>query len=238
MMPSEAARAEENRIRAAYARRKDGDRYSWLNPGALFIAQHCEQKILALLRRSGVVSLDSKTILEVGCGTGHWLREYVKWGARPENMTGIDLLPERLAKARRVCPPTVRLQCASAAQLPFRNERFDLVFQSTVFTSVLDPGLKSQIASEMLRVVRNDGIIVWYDYHVNNPWNADVQGVKRQEINHLFQNCNIYLERITLLPPLTRLLAPYSYLLCCLLEKFPPLCTHYLGIVRKRSSRT
>jgi hypothetical protein len=41
------------------------------------------------------------------------------------------------------------------------------------------------------------------------------------------------LERITLPPPLCRALAPYSIILCCLLEKIPLLCTHYLGIIRK-----
>ena len=35
------------------------------------------------------------------------------------------------------------------------------------------------------------------------------------------------------LPPLARVLAPYSYLACYLLEKFPLLCTHYLGAIRK-----
>ena len=89
------------------------------------------------------------------------------------------------------------------------------------------------MAAEMLRVVKPTGLILWYDYHVNNPWNSDVQGVKRREIYDLFPNCRIDLERITLLPPLARVLAPYSYLACYLMEKFPLLCTHYLGAIRK-----
>ena len=177
--------------------------------------------------------MESKTILEVGCGTGEWLRDFIKWGARPENITGIDLLADRVSKARRLCPPAVRIECASAAELPFSNGTFDLVLQSTVFTSILDPDLKRRVAAEMMRVVKPDGFILWYDYHVNNPWNPDVRGVKRREINRLFPDCRIELERITLLPPLARFLAPYSYLGCYLLEKFPPLCTHYLGVIRK-----
>jgi hypothetical protein len=89
------------------------------------------------------------------------------------------------------------------------------------------------MAAEMLRVVKPTGLILWYDYHVNNPWNKDVRGVKRREIYELFPNCQIDLERITLLPPLARALAPYSYLACYLMEKFPLLCTHYLGAIRK-----
>ena len=178
-------------------------------------------------------NLQNKTILEVGCGTGQWLRDFVKWGAKTENVTGIDLLVDRLAKARRLCPSAVRIQCASGAQLPFVDETFDLVFQSTVFTSILNSDLKRRVAAEMVRVVKRQGLILWYDYHVNNPWNSDVQGVKRREIYDLFPNCRIDLERITLLPPLARVLAPYSYLACYLLEKFPLLCTHYLGAIRK-----
>jgi ubiquinone/menaquinone biosynthesis C-methylase UbiE len=230
----DAARAEEARIRAAYARREEADvRYSWCSPGYQFMMQQRERQVLALLRRYDCENLTAKTILEVGCGAGEWLRDFVKWGARPENITGIDLLADRVSKARRLCPPAVRIQCASAAQLPFSNEAFDLVLQSTVFTSILDADLKRRVAAEMMRVVKQDGFILWYDYHVNNPWNSDVRGVKRREIKRLFSSCRIELRRITLAPPFARLLAPYSYLACYLLEKFPPLCTYYLGVIRK-----
>ena len=94
--------------------------------------------------------------------------------------------------------------CASAAQLPFLDQKVDLVFQSTVFTSILAGDLKQRVASEVMRVVRPDGLILWYDYLVNNPWNSDVRGVKRREISQLFPDYRIELERITLLPPLTR----------------------------------
>src|SRR5262245_52260401 len=230
----ESIRAEEARIRAAYAKREEADtRYSWFNPGYQFMMQQRERRLLALLHCHNLVALESKTILEVGCGTGQWLRDFVKWGARPENITGIDLLADRVSKARRLCPPTILIECASAAQLPFSDGTFDLVLQSTVFTSILDPDLKQRVAAEMMRVVKPDGFILWYDYNVNNPRNKDVRGVKRREIYQLFPDCRIELERITLLPPLARFVAPYSYLVCYLLEKLPPLCTHYLGVIRK-----
>lgn len=234
----DATRAEEARIRAAYAKRDDGDRrYSWFSPGYQFIVQQRERQLLALLRRHDVETLESKRILEVGCGKGQWLCDFVKWGAQPENVTGIDLLVDRVSKARRLCPVGVQIGCASAAELPFSDERFDVVLQSTVFTSILDPELKRRVAAEMMRVVKPAGFILWHDYHVNNPWNKDVRGVKRKEIYRLFPRCRIDLERVTLLPQLARALAPYSYLLCYLLEKCPLFCTHYLGIIRKGYSR-
>src|SRR5439155_3847323 len=143
---SESERAEEARIRAAYAKRQGDDaRYSWFSPGHLFIVQERERRLLALLQRYGFAPLSSKRILEIGCGTGYWLREFIKWGARPENITGIDLLPDRIAEARGLCPEGMNLLCGNAASLRFENSTFDLVLQSTAFTSILDPTMKQQI---------------------------------------------------------------------------------------------
>jgi ubiquinone/menaquinone biosynthesis C-methylase UbiE len=235
MIPTlDSVRAEEARIRAAYARRNETDgRYSWFSSGYQFRMQQRERRVLALLRRQDCENLESKSILEVGCGAGEWLLDFVKWGVRPENITGIDLLADRVSKARRLCAPGVHIECGSAAELPFADVTFDLVLQSTVFTSIVDLDLKRRVAAEMMRVVKPDGLILWYDYHVNNPWNPDVRGVKHREINRLFPDCRIELKRITLIPQLAMLLAPYSYLACCLLEKIPLLCTHYLGVIRK-----
>jgi hypothetical protein len=109
----------------------------------------------------------------------------------------------------------------------------DLILQSTVYSSVLDPATKGQMASEMLQVVKEDGLILRYDYHVNNPWNPALPGVKRQEIDQAFPGCRIQLRRIALAPLLARLLAPYSWLACYVREKIPWLCVHYLGVIRK-----
>jgi hypothetical protein len=59
--------------------------------------------------------------------------------------------------------------------------------------------------------------------------------VKAAEIREIFPGCEIHLKRITLAPPLTRAIVPYSIILCQILEKVPLLCTHYLGIIRKRN---
>jgi ubiquinone/menaquinone biosynthesis C-methylase UbiE len=86
--------------------------------------------------------LDTKKILEISWGTGFWLREFIKWGARPENITGVDLLPDRVSEARQLSPEGVRVECGSAVNLSFPNATFDLVLQATVFTSVLDLRMK------------------------------------------------------------------------------------------------
>jgi SAM-dependent methyltransferase len=230
--------AEETRIQAAYDRRaKAGRSYAWSDEGHLFIVQDIERHMLSALKREQLMPLASRSILEIGCGNGHWLREFIKWGANPANLVGIDLRDDRIALARRLTPNTVTYQKANAAHLDFADASFDIVLQATVFTSILDAGLRTQVAAEMLRVLRPGGVVVWYDFRVNNPRNTDVRSVKRAEIERLFPNCRIVLVKTTLLPPLARALAGHSWLACQLLNIIPWSCTHYLGTICKTGEK-
>jgi len=227
--------AEEDRIREKYKRRKPGDsRYSWFNPGHVYMMQERERRVLELLKKSGIESLAEQRILEIGCGQGAWLRDLVRWGAQPDLLTGVDLLSDRVDEARRLCPAGIQIHCGSAASLGFPADVFDIVLQSTVFTSIQEEALKQQVSAEMTRVTRRGGIILWYDFRVNNPQNPDVSGITKREILKLFPGCEIALYSITVAPPLVRRLAPWSWLTCYLAGKVPWLRTHYLGIIRKR----
>src|SRR2546428_12067655 len=102
----ESAGVEEARIRTVYAKRQRNDvRYSWFSPGHLFIMQERERRLLTLLQRHGFTLLDTYKMLEIGCGTGYWLREFIKWGARPENMLELicflTVLPKQATIKRR-----------------------------------------------------------------------------------------------------------------------------------------
>ncbi len=237
MLAASKLALEEGRIRGAYARRKvsvDERLYSYLDPGCLFMMQEREREALALLKQQGRDVLAKQQILEVGCGNGRVLRELIKWGARPENVVGVDLLPDQIEEAKRLCPSSVALYCQNAANFPFSDATFNLVVQITAFSSVLDPGLKRQMAREMLRVLKPDGAILWHDFFLNNPQNPDVRGVGRKEIRRLFPNCAVVLRRVTLAPPLVRRLAPRSWLLCHLLTAMRIFNTHYLGLIDKK----
>jgi ubiquinone/menaquinone biosynthesis C-methylase UbiE len=227
--------SEATRVRQAYARRGTDNRCSRFNPAYLVMMHEREKWFLKLLRDHGYASLQRQKILEIGCGAGDLLRDFVKWGARPENVTGIDLIEDRVIEARYLCPTGMRLKPGNAACLEFNDEEFDLVFQSTVFTSVLDVAIRRQMAREMCRVLKPSGAILWFDYHVSNPRNPDVRGVKRREIYDVFPGCHIELGRVMLAPPITYVIAAYSPLLCYLLQKVPFLCTHYIGVIRKKT---
>jgi SAM-dependent methyltransferase len=232
LQPHEVIAAEEARITDQYARWHAWP--NWFAPGELFMQQEFERHIVTLLgRHGGTKVLEGKQILEVGCGKGYWLRQLVKWGASPEQVAGIDLVAGHVAEAKRLAPPGMRVEQASATSLPFPDASCDLVLQMVIFTSILDSRVRAQAAREMLRVLKPDGLILWLDFRVNNPRNPDVRGVKKAEIRQLFPGCRVDLRRVCLAPPLIRRLSPYSWLLCYLLAKVPFLCTHYLGTIRK-----
>jgi SAM-dependent methyltransferase len=234
MEDSDVAR-EETRIKLAYEKiDKPISYYSWFDPGNLFLIQEREKLLLKLLRHHGREPLAGSSFFEIGCGSGYWLREFIKWGVAPTNVTGIDLRPEALAIASHLCPQGVTLRCMNGSKLDFQDESFDLVLQSLVFTSILDEEMRHYMAQEMLRVVKKTGLIIWYDFHIDNPWNPNVRGVCKAEIRRLFPNCRIELERVSLAFPLVKILAPWSWATCYFLARLRFLNTHYLGVIQKR----
>ena len=164
---------------------------------------------------------------------GGQLREFVQWGAKPENLYGIDLLKDRIKKAKEI-NPNINFICDNAENLDFLDKNFDIVLQSTCFTSIFDLEMKKSIAKEMLRVLKDEGIILWYDFRYNNPKNPDVKGIEKKEIKGLFPDCRYDFNLITLAPPIVRKLAPISLFLCEILEKIPFLRTHYLVVIKKK----
>ncbi|HEY4740923.1 MAG TPA: class I SAM-dependent methyltransferase [Candidatus Acidoferrales bacterium] len=233
--PGAAKLSELQRIREAYARRQRSiptSRYSPLDRAHVFQTDELKTSLLRLLRRRIAISLAEARILDVGCGDGRWFRVLGEFGAQPQNLSGIDLLPERIELARQLCSPLTTLICGDASTLPFADSSFDILLSFTAFSSIQDPALKSSLAAEMLRVLHPGGFILWYDFCVNNPRNFDVSGIPRREVERLFSGRRVELERITLAPPLARLLA-WSNPLLKALSSARFLCTHYFGSITK-----
>jgi hypothetical protein len=112
------------------------------------------------------------------------------------------------------------------------NESWDMVLLFTVISSVPNRSIQSQIASEVLRVLKPRGAILWYDFWLN-PLNPDTVGITRSRLQELFPGCRLMLKRVTLAPPLARRVARVSWSLCWMLEALPFLRTHYMGLIYK-----
>ena len=228
---------ELGRIRAEYARRAQdpGLRglYSLFRPGALFMTQTRERAILRLLRGAGFDPLDRFDVLEVGCGAGGVLLDLIRWGADPTRLYGCDLIPDHVDQARQRLPASTQVAVADGGALPYPAACFDLVLQFTVFSSVLDQGLRQRIAAEMWRVLRAGGAVLWYDFRFRRPDNPAVRPIHPREVQTLFPKGSLVARRVTLAPPITRRLAGWSWLCCELFALLPWLRTHDLILIRK-----
>lgn len=218
-------------IAQRYARRADrveGDRYSLLRPEVWKMWQERQRALLRLLAARPGVPADWRAT-EVGCGAGGNLLDLLRVGLMPEHLTGIELLPERLAAARAALPERVRLLAGDASAAAVEPASQDLVLQSTVFSSILDDALQQRLADAMWRWLKPGGAVVWYDFAVNNPRNPDVRGVPLRRVHDLFPNGRFSVRRVTLAPLLARALPPaYG-----LFNLVPWLRTHRLVLIAK-----
>lgn len=226
---------EAERIRIEFARRRreiPADFYARWRPENLFARHGQERALLAGLRHAGFLPLTDSKILEVGCGDGDWLAIFVELGADVAALAGIDLDANRISVARARLEKA-DLRTGDATSLPWPEGSFDIVAQSTVFSSILDETMRKQVAGEMLRVLKPGGAVVWYDFFVDNPANPNVRGVRQAEIRQLFPKCKGRVARVTLAPPLARRVVPLSWGLASLLEAAKVLDTHVLAVLCK-----
>ncbi len=227
---------ELDRIRAEYARREADPRlrgrYTFFNRGNLFTIQERERVVLSLLGEAEVGRIHELKVLDVGCGTGGWLLDLIRYGASAEHLHGCDLLPDRLSQACRRLPSAITLTCADGGNLPYPSESFDLVSQFTVFTSILDSVLRQHVAAEMWRVLRVGGALLWYDFRLQGR-NPAVRAIHPREVRTLFPEGDFLLRRLTLAPPIARRLARWDWLTCEVLARIPWLRTHDLILIRK-----
>lgn len=213
------------------------DRYSLLRPEVWQMLHERQAATLRLLapRVATWGPVSDWRAAEVGCGAGGHLLDLLRTGLRPEHLTGMELLPERLEAARAALPASVRLVAGDASQADLAPGSQHLVMQSTVFSSILDDALQQRVADAMWRWLRPGGAVLWYDFIVDNPRNLDVRGVPRRRVRTLFPEGQCQWRRVTLAPPLARAVCrvhPGAYRV---LNAIPFLRSHVLALITKPS---
>ncbi len=231
---SEPQRSTEPQALAQrYARRAAPDRYSLLQPDVWQTVQERQRAMLQLFAQRGLTDLAALRVLEVGCGAGGNLLELLRMGLRPEHLAGAELLAERHAMARAVLPPAVTLWQGDASTLPVAPGSRDIVCQFTVFSSLLDDAFQQRLADAMWSWVAPGGGVLWYDFTVDNPRNRDVRGVPLRRVEALFPQARLWHRRLTLAPPLARVLCRIHPALYTVFNTLPPLRTHVLAWLEK-----
>jgi len=231
---------ETVQVAARYARRPDlatDPRYDALNPDVWLVAHQRRKSIIRFLTKlTPMKPLAQLRVLEIGCGRGLNLLELLGLGFNPENLIGIELLPERAVLARRNLPHAIKIIEGDAATIEIPEGSLDIVYQSTVFTSLLCDDTQEQLARAMWRWVKPGGAILWYDFIYNNPHNSDVRGVSIKRIRKLFPAAEICVTRMTLVPPLGRVIARIHPIFYQILNLIPWLRTHVLCWIRKHET--
>lgn len=232
--PNDASSVERDRLRETYgaweSHHRDRQTYSLANKPHLFAIQQRQRAVVEMLTRHNAWPLEDKRILEIGSGSGGVLLEFLNYGADPALLHGTDILEERISSAHQRLPH-VAVNCADGRYLPYPDRSFDLIASFTVFSSILDEAISYTVAKEMVRVVKPNGLILWYDFWVN-PVNKQTRGIKPQQIREYFPNCTYDFKRITLAPPLARRTVPIAWTWSILLEQLRVLNTHYIAAIR------
>jgi SAM-dependent methyltransferase len=207
-------------------------RHSILEMGNLLMLQERERFLVQLFRKQEIHTLEGLHVFEAGCGGGYNLRQMVQWGARPENLAGIDVDPAA-ADYSRSHSPEIRVHCGSAAHIPEADESFDLCMAFTLFSSVPDEDVAHGIGREMFRITRPGGLIVVYDMRRRNPANRRVHPIGPDDLRRWFPKCPLRVRSITLAPPIARPAGRYAPWLYGPLSFIPLLRTHAMYVLRR-----
>jgi ubiquinone/menaquinone biosynthesis C-methylase UbiE len=123
----------------------------------------------SIVELSGVKAGDR--VLDVGCGSGDQVFHYMQKGAIA---TGVDRNPnmiwmaERNSKKRGFNEATFHV--AGAMNLPFPDNSFNIVSISLALHE-MERGERTIVVSEMKRVARRKGVLVFADFAVPLPGN-------------------------------------------------------------------
>lgn len=179
-------------------------RYDPLDPAVNRPRQEFERALIRWIRGAGLAPVENLDVVEFGCGSGGILQTLIRFGFRPERLVGNELQESLAEEARHKLPAATRILSGDALDLDLEAASFDVAVQSVVFSSILDEEFRRNLARKMWGLVKCGGGVLWYDMIYNNPANPDVRGIGMREVRQYFPDAEVSAWRITLAPPICR----------------------------------
>ncbi len=227
--------SEQERIRSVYQSwlaKEAGDTYAWHRPEVMDQDAVRRRAAGAMLARTLGPDLSQSTIVDVGCGSGGFLRQLIDWGADPRKLTGTEYLPERLAAAALRSAPGVRWHLGDLDIVD--DASVDLIVANTVFSSILDSDSRHALACAMWRTLKPGGWCMIFDFRYDNPRNKFVRRVSRAELRAWWPASQAVYRSLVLAPPIARRLARAPRMVGDVLVMLAPvLRSHFLYLARK-----
>ena len=225
---SAARKSESTRVHAAYARyaRSARRRRAWAadNPGNVAIREELLAAVIAIAGHDFPSA--SGAMLDIGCGSGAWLRALTGAGVPANRLTGIDIQPARVEASRRRVPDAQIVE-GDARELPFEDDTFEVVFLLLVLSSLRDLASVGRVLDEARRVASMSALLFVYEPRFPNPFNRRTLRLARRDLDR-FRLSPRSEQPLTVLPPLARRLGAGTRLAYPLLARVPPLLSHRL----------
>ncbi len=197
-----------------------------MKAGDRLIKKERDNYMYQLLNKNKIFSKKNK-ILDFGCGEGFIMHQLLHWGIEYDQMVGIDTSQERIKKAKMRFDNLKFTQITD--KIPFSENQFTMIIISTVFSSIIGQSNRFFWASEIDRVLKGNGFIIFYDMKINNPFNFNTKKISKNELKLLFKNYNIKTKSLTVLPQLTRTISYISPKIYPFLTKLKFLHTHQIS---------
>ncbi|MCA9491838.1 MAG: class I SAM-dependent methyltransferase [Myxococcales bacterium] len=128
------------------------------------------ERLVFAVKRRELLAATSGRVLELGAGTGANLQHY------PDDVELVLTEPDdgmrSLLEPRAERRPRTEVHDARGESLPFPDASFDVVVATLVLCSVRDP---EAVASEIRRVLRDDGRFVFLEHVASDGWRGSLQ---------------------------------------------------------------
>jgi SAM-dependent methyltransferase len=110
--------------------------------------------------------LETLKVLDLGCGNGRSTRTYLAMGLDPQQLTGMDLRPAALARARQLNPAIEWMQ-HGGGDLP---AGYNWISATAVFSSIARGQARRQAADRIAEALPVGGHVFYYDTRLANDF--------------------------------------------------------------------
>lgn len=217
---------EVQRIRSFCENKKN----SYLNPFDYTLLLFKETALNSFLSKNYQKTLSTAKIMVIGFGDGSAVYSLIKYGAKPRNIYGIEIVKDYYEDLKFNIPDA-NLRMVDNFIMPYPNGLFDIVIQTEFLSMIKNDNARLKMASEMFRLIKKSGKIFSYD--IKKSSDPNIVSIDSQQLKKLFPEASSLTSTpITLTSSIIKNFEKYP-LLCQTFAKLSFLTSHYQTIIQK-----